>query len=530
VAALVVVAAAGGQAACAAEGIVVVGGAQATLDEPGMGQFVDIDAFETPDGHSYLLALRHDRIYTVNVTDPRDLVRAGGITDDRLAGSWFWNAEIFHTPDGRVYAAVMGDDFLILDVTDPANPEMVYGVPEGAGSHSALGGAWQVTVSERSDGRIHALVTGGDNALQMVDITDPRHPVALGGGPDLVPALPLPSAVALFEPGDGRIYVMYCDVGMGVFIVDVTDPARHVLVSAIRHYDGGHPLGHEDPFRAYGIPAPSSSDVLIADGYAEGLGYANEVAVFGSPDGRTYAMVANGDATIQSGESDPYTVPAGIIFLDVTDPHAPAPVGAILDGEGGFDFDSRIRDVAILESPDGRVHAAVAGGQGVAILDVTDPAGPVLLSHMRDGEDGFDYVDTVHGMDVVESPDGCAYLAMAGDEGVQMADVTDPGEPVAVGSILGKSVTFAKPVVFESGDGRIYVMGLSGDAVSMVDITDPHYPVPLGSIRDGEGGFDTLGGARQVEALHTPDGRIYAVAAGEEGLQVIEVTDPAATA
>ena len=129
-------------------------------------------------------------------------------------------------------------------------------------------------------------------------------------------------------------------------------------------------------------------------------------------------------------------------------------------------------------------------------------------------------------MDVVESPDGGTHLAMAGDEGVQMADVTDPGEPVGAGSILGRSVNFAKPVVFGSDDGRTYVLGVGGDAVSMVEITDPSHPVPLGSIRDGEGGFDTLDGVRQVEALHAPDGRIYAVAAGGEGLQVIEVTDP----
>ncbi|MBI1658385.1 MAG: hypothetical protein IS632_06385 [Thaumarchaeota archaeon] len=564
-------AAAGGQAACAA-GIGVVGGAQATLYDPSMGQFADIDSFKTPDGHSYLLALRYDRIYTIDVTEPFRPVRAGGITHDRLAGSLFWNVDIFRTPDGRVYAAVTGDGFSILDVTDPANPETVYGVPEGA-DNASFGDAWQVTVYERPDGRVHALVTGGNNALRAVDITDPYNPVALGGGPDLVPAMALGGSAALYGPGDGRIYVMYGSNRMGVSIMDVTDPVRPVLVSAIRHYDGDHPLGHED-YRAHGIPAPSSSDVLISDWYAEGLDYANEVAVFGSPDGRTYAMVANGMATIQvqspgvsreppqydmvangmatiqTDESDPHIVPAGIIFLDVTDPHAPAPAGAILYGEDGFDFGSGIRntairegpvpfpeghsiaiaypirDIAILDLPDGRVHAAVAGDRGVTILDVTDPAGPVLLSHIWDGEDGFDHIDTVRGMDVVESPGGGAYLAMAGNEGVQMVDVTDPGEPVGAGSILGRSVHFAKPAVFGSDDGRTYVLGVGGGTVSMVEITDPSLPVPLGSIRDGEEGFDTLDSVWQVEALHAADGRIYAVAAGGEGLQVIEVTDP----
>ena len=525
--AVAVLAAAGGQAACAAGGIEVVGGTQVVLDVPGVGLLMDVAAFEAFDGHSYLLALGYDSIHTINVTDPFDPVLAGGITGDQFIERWFEGVVVFHTPDGRVYAAVTGDGILILDVTDPANPEIIDGAPRGADNPSAFGDAWKVTVSERPDGRVHALVAGSNNALRTVDITDPRHPVSLGGGPNLVPAMTVGgSAAAFFEPGDGRTYLVYGSVSEGAFIVDVTDPARHILISAIRHYDGGHPLGHEDPFRAYGIPAPSSSDVLIADGYAEGLGYASEVVIFSSPEGRTYAMVANGDATIHIGESDPYVVSAGIIFLDVTNPHAPVPAGAVLDGEGGFDFDSSIHDIAILESPGGRIHAAVAGGQDVVILDVTDPAGPVTVSHIRDVKGGFDYIDTVRGMVAIESPDGHAYLAMAGDRGIHIADMTNPDEPAPAGGIPSQSATFHGPVVFGSGGGRAYALGVGGDAVSMVDITDPRLPVPLDSVRDGEGGFDALEGVWRVEVLHAPDGHVYAMAAGREGLQVIEVTDP----
>ena len=521
-----VVVAAGGQAAHAAGGIAVVGGAQAILDEPGVGSLADVAAFEAPDGHSYLLALGYDRIHIINVTDPLDPVRVGGITADWFADSWFEGVEVFHPPDGRVYAAAAGDGFLILDVTDPVEPVIIDGAPEGAGSpHSAFGDAWQVTVLERPDGRVHALVMGGDDVLRAVDITDPRNPVILWGEPGLIPGAPRGSTT-IFESGDGRTYVVYLDHWMGVLVVDVTDPAHHVLVSAIRHYDGDDPQGHEDPFGAYGIPAPSSSDVMIADGYAKGLNYASEIAVFDSPDGRTYAMVANGMATIRIGESDPYVVPAGIIFLDVTDPRYPVPAGAILDGEGGFDFGSGIQDVIVLELLDGRVHAVVAGGLDVVILDVTDPTEPVPAGRIRDGEGGFNYADGVRGMAVVRTPDGRAHLAMAGEEGIQMADVADPGAPVPAGGVPSSSTSFGNPAVFESADGRAYVLGVGGDAVTLADITDPRLPVPLGSVRDGRGGFDTLDSVRQVEVLRVPGGPVYAVAAGREGLQIIDVTDP----
>ena len=139
--AVAVLAAAGGQAACAAGGIEVVGGTQVVLDVPGVGLLMDVAAFEAFDGHSYLLALGYDSIHTINVTDPFDPVLAGGITGDQFIERWFEGVVVFHTPDGRVYAAVTGDGILILDVTDPANPEIIDGAPRGADNPSAFGDA-----------------------------------------------------------------------------------------------------------------------------------------------------------------------------------------------------------------------------------------------------------------------------------------------------------------------------------------------------------------------------------------------------
>ena len=518
---------AGGQAAHAEGGIGVVGGAQVVLDGHGVGQIADVATFEASDGQTYLLTLGRDSIRTINVADPLDPIQTGSITRDWFIESWFENVEVFYASDGRVYAAVTSEGLLILDVTDPANPEMVYGAPMGADISLAFGDAWQVAVSEWPDGRVHALVAGGDGTLRVVDITDPHNPVPLEEGPDSVLTVASDANfLGFFEPGDGHIYTVYNSRWMGISIVDVTDPARLVPVSAVRPHDGGHFWEHEDPFHAYGVSAPLSSDVLISDTYAEGLRYADRVVVFGPHEGRTYAMVANSMITVTIKESDPYIVPAGIIFLDVTNPHKPVPVGAILDGKGKFDFYGRIGNIAILESPDGRVHAAVAGGQDVTILDITGPTGPVPVSLIRDGKGGFDYVGTVHSMAVIQSPDGRTYLAMTGDDGVQMADVTEPGAPVAAGGIPSASVTFSNPAVFETGDGRTYAVGEGGDAITLVNITDPRLPVPLSSVRDGEDGLDTLDGVRQVEALQTTDGRAYAMATGLEGLQVIDVTDP----
>ena len=66
------------------------------------------------------------------------------------------------------------------------------------------------------------------------------------------------------------------------------------------------------------------------------------------------------------------------------------------------------------------------------------------------------------------------------------------------------------------------------DGVMIVNITDPHRPAHASSTRDGHGGFNALGGARDV-ALAIVDGGMYAAAVSlsDGAIQVINATDPA---
>ena len=491
----------------------------------GQDWLVDAAAFESVDGHAYLLAVsRSGTAQIINVTDPHNPAPAASIRIGH-ADSWFRDVDVFRPPDGRIYAVVASDDTSILDLTDPTGPALVDSTRNGSGTASPLGSAWDIEILERPDGRVHALVAGGDGRLRTVDITDPTHLSTLGDPPGLGPGLPASVGATFSGPGDDRIYALYTSTMVGVLVMDVTDPLRPVLVSAVRYDDDRR---FDDPFSVFGIPPPSSSDVLISDGYAAGLRHPGEVAVFRPPDGRTYATVANNGFTSTVNGSDRRSTPTGMLFLDVTDPGSPVPMGAVRNGEGGFDFGSHIRDIAVLYSTGGRVHAVVAGGQDAAILDVTDPARPVTVGRIQDGEGGFDAINLVFGMAVVGPPGGRTHLAMAGDEGIQMVDVTDPLAPIPAGSIPNEEAGLVDPVVFESGDGRTYVLGVGGDAIHVVDVTDPARPVPAARIQDGEDGFDTLDEVRQVEVFHTLGGRTYGMAGGDDGLQVVDVTDPAA--
>ena len=64
------------------------------------------------------------------------------------------------------------------------------------------------------------------------------------------------------------------------------------------------------------------------------------------------------------------------------------------------------------------------------------------------------------------------------------------------------------------------------DGVQVIDITDPANPLPAAAITDDADGFTKLNGATSI-TIHDMSNRTYGVVAGYEGVQVIDITDPA---
>ena len=143
-------------------------------------------------------------------------------------------------------------------------------------------------------------------------------------------------------------------------------------------------------------------------------------------------------------------------------------------------------------------------------------------------------LDGASGITVFESGSR-TYAAVAAfdDDGLQILDVTDPHEIAAAGSITDDAGTLeldgaSGTAVFESG-GRTYAAVAAGidDGLQVLDVTDPSAVTAAGSIGDAEA-LD-LDGASGV-AVFESGGRTYAAVAAynDDGLQVLDVTDPSA--
>ena len=75
------------------------------------------------------------------------------------------------------------------------------------------------------------------------------------------------------------------------------------------------------------------------------------------------------------------------------------------------------------------------------------------------------------------------------------------------------------------------VISYLDNGIQVIDVTDPAAPAPVTVIRDGEGGFEALAGGSMLTTVEI-SGNTYALAAGwlDHAVQIIDVTDPTAPA
>ena len=148
----------------------------------------------------------------------------------------------------------------------------------------------------------------------------------------------------------------------------------------------------------------------------------------------------------------------GLHVIDVSDPTAPTKVGLYATTETGW-------SATVLDTTAYLVYGSQKKG-GLRILDISDPGNPTEISDYQD------YISLVSDVAVVGSPsEGSesvyAYLATGANYGLVVLDVSDPAQPVSLGTqipgmILGIAVT----------GNTIFVTDALG-CLHIADISDP---------------------------------------------------------
>jgi hypothetical protein len=471
----------------------------------------------------------------------------GGPEDGRLTflGSSLWTKAHDVEIRGELAYCAFLDGLMILDLSDPRNPETL--------SELYLGGGFAVALAGN-----HALVAAADKGLAVIDVTDPKAPILKGvldtageardvaaygsialvaDGPGGLLAVDIANPAApkvagsWDSPGEATGIVLrdrslFLAAGSaGLQIVDIADPARLAPVGALDTDGTAESVALSGNY-AYiadgsgGIKvvdvtspaAPKLAASLVASGYAHSVAANEKLLCVGSlydggyqifdisrPDSpavvstNKYTMYNEGWRVILK-ENRGIVVDyfSGIFFMDFADPRKPTVTGF-------FPAPSSI--VAVC----GRDRYAFAVGElsGVLVVDTVDPARPNLVG----GTNIFRGVQNI-------AVNG-NFIYVTDRWSIRVFDATDPTKPKP-----GKPLTFAEGI-----PRTLVVRGnsayLTADNFGFytLDVTDPAAPRVVGSFR--------LSGFTYGLAV---SGDNAFLANSDTGLHVLDVRKPEAPA
>ena len=231
----------------------------------------------------------------------------------------------------------------VIDMSDPTSPVPVAAIHDGMDGFESLAAAIGIAIVDTQDGTYALVASTSDNAIQVIDVTDPADPSPAG-------------VIDVFRPThidtatiSGNTYALVASFMQSyVQLIDVTDPGAPSSVAVINDDEGGF-----DALKTVSrieVVTASGSTYLLASGY--------------------------GDNAIQ--------------VIDATDPAALSPAGIIADGDDGFDGLEGASSMATVTAS-GRTYVLVASylDDAIQIIDMTDPLAPLAVTTIYDAQDAL---------------------------------------------------------------------------------------------------------------------------------------------
>ena len=208
-------------------------------------------------------------------------------------------------------------------------------------------------------------------------------------------------------------------------------------------------------------------------------------------------------------------------------------VSAVTDGSGGYTELNGGFSVATA-TIDSSTYALVASvnDNGVQIINITKPGSPIAASAVTDGSN---YPVLGGAISITTTTIGSSTYALVTsytDNGVQIIDITDPYSPTPGSNVVDSSnypqLSFARSITTTTIGSSTYALVASqGDhGVQIINITTPGNPIGASAVSDGSN-YPKLAGAYSITTT-TIGSSTYALVASftDNGVQIIDITDP----
>lgn len=391
----------------------------------------------------------------------------------------FAEANSLDVLNGYAYVAAGSDGMLVYDLSSP--------IPQLAGSYTPSSfNALEISVTTNR-AAVYALSTP-NHGIRIIDTTNPASPV--------YKSFILTGVLSIRDmelSSDGS--TLYAATSSGLKIYDLSDPVNPVQVTLDPAFT------FSDYMLSLELVETVSSKTLFVSSKSGGIG---TISVFDVTDPvnslTTTGTLTNLSIREEMTLSGTKIYAAGLNsqilnIIDISTPSTPSVIGTWNSG------DWVMRDVVVKNNT-----AYIADWfRGVAVIDVTDPALPVLIGAYDTPGRAFDLA--LHNNNIVVADN---------EIGLQVLDVTTPSSIQPIRS-FGISVS-GRDVTVRNGKAFLADEGSSGQGLVAYDVSNPLNPSILGSI---------FAGTTSRPAAVKLQGN-YALTASSNGLKIINVKQPSA--
>ncbi len=438
--------------------------------------------------------------------------------DSPVVQSVYWTpGRVFDaTSRGDTVFLVDGDSVRILDMTDPAAPQEI----------AAIGGRWLID-PPYVDVEIwgNALYYASAKWVKVVDVTDPASPVFTDS---------LSHFGQRIRVSGGWLYVAGLGLlGTGLRGLDLSDPFHPVAAWQVTDLfymtsldvqesllvvsmNGAPPYNGVRVYRVNGSSPPTLLGSVTVQWAMDVRIHGTAAYLAASTLGLVAVNLADPSAPFVADQTDDAPGPlfslrrvgnllymgtlAGLYIMDVSQPQAPALVGVLRDS-----LVFNVRDVEVVGS-----YAYLAqGGRGLGVVNVTNPAQPVVETVLNFGSGQAIRRAVAHG--------NALYVSDVYWDTLHVLDLSIPSAPARDTVFPGKWTGLGLD------PGRNLLYGAGGNGVTGVlavwDVSVPLQPVLLNSVSGIGGNGLAVDG----------DGNLAYYAGQSHGI-VLDVSDPAAPA
>jgi hypothetical protein len=236
----------------------------------------------------------------------------------------------------------------------------------------------------------YAYVAGGET-FQVVDVSDPARPAALG-------TFTAPGPIWAFHVAAPHVYLT---AGLeGLYIIDVSDPRAPVLAGT--HRTAGQALGvTTSGTTALVVNLMTGLEVVdLSDEAAPALLQTQETP------GYQWGIAGAGSRVLVVDQ------PSGVHLFDLSDPEAPVEQGVYVTEQPAQ---------SVVLGDRGRAYVVYARTGRLEILDVADPAAPRLAGSYQPARSSGRFQRV--------AVERFTLVVPVGEDGIEVLDVTDPAAP-----------------------------------------------------------------------------------------------------